>query len=144
MQQLIYIFAITATLALTYFYQSRQFKLEKRVFGYYPWSYRIFIVPIYEEILFRGIILYGLIYHFSIPVAITASSLLFGLWHLKNYKIQPKSATAGQILYSGAVLGPLFAVLTLASGSLYPAILLHALNNLLAPVGWQLINKLSK
>lgn len=125
--------ATVLTIFLTYRFQLRAYEAGGKVFPYYPFSYAIFLVPITEEILFRGIILSFLWQVSSQVEAIIISSLLFGVWHVKNYKYQPKAVTTQQIIYTGLILGPIFAVLTIATGNLLLAVLIHALNNYMAP-----------
>jgi membrane protease YdiL (CAAX protease family) len=73
--------------------------------------------------------------HYVLPVYVIGfSSFLFALWHFKNYLLQPGRVTAEQVLYVGFIIGPLLAFVTLWYGNILPAILLHALNNLLAPM----------
>jgi len=68
------------------------------MFGY-PLSISILFVPIYEEIIFRGLILFGLMKYYSWKKAIVISSLLFGLWHLKNIFFISQSELIYQMLY---------------------------------------------
>jgi len=137
----LYIVAILVTLGLTYFYQQQQYIKNSVVFQHYPWSLRIFFVPIYEEIIFRGLILYFITHYSTAHFAVIISSLLFGLWHLKNYRLQPKWASAYQIFYAGFIIGPILAMITIITGTLYMAILIHSLNNLLSPVFTSILNR---
>jgi membrane protease YdiL (CAAX protease family) len=71
-----------------------------------------------EEIFFRGMLLYGLRGRLS-PVRLAlVNGLVFGLFHVALFRILP----AG---YLGVVL----AAVTLITGSIFPAMLWHALNN---------------
>lgn len=80
-----------------------------------------FIVPIYEELFFRGFIHNGLRNSFGMWGAIIGSSLLFGLFH-----IIPAQVITAFLL--GLVLGWLYE----KSGSLWAVILCHVVNNGLA------------
>jgi ABC-type Na+ efflux pump permease subunit/membrane protease YdiL (CAAX protease family) len=73
-----------------------------------------------EEVAFRGVLLQTLRRHVSPTAAVLVVGLVFGLFHFSLFRILPT-----------AYLGVLLAAVTLASGSLYPAIAWHALNNLL-------------
>ena len=73
-----------------------------------------------EEGFFRGILLWGLRDR-SILRRILLSAAVFGLYHLSFFRLLPT-----------AYLGILLAAVTLLSGSIYPAVLWHALNNGLA------------
>lgn len=80
------------------------------------------LIPILEEIFWRGTVAYGL----SSAGAITASvisSVMFGLLH---------SGISG-IIY-GVFAGLLFSILFLSTGSLIPGIVIHMINNVTAIV----------
>lgn len=91
---------------------------------------------LFEEVLFRGVLLGVLLQHGSVPFAVGWSSLAFGLWHvapavvaLRENDVEPRSR-AGHRAVLGAVLvttvaGVGFAALTLASGSLLASFLAH-------------------
>ena len=71
-----------------------------------------------EEALFRGLILRGLLRRFPPALSILIVSLLFGLFHFSTDRLLPT-----------ATLGALLAVLAWRSGSLWPSMLVHVLNN---------------
>lgn len=102
------------------------------MFGY-PLSISILFVPIYEELIFRGLILIGLMKFYSWKKAIVISSLLFGLWHLKNIFFISQSELIYQMAYTTFIFGPIVAYITLKSKNIWLAVILHYLNNLLAP-----------
>ena len=81
----------------------------------------VVIAPLAEEIIFRGIILKGLLAHYTQNRAIVWSALLFGLIHLNPWQFP-----------TAFVVGLVFAYWVIQTGSLWPAILGHALNNLIA------------
>ncbi len=77
------------------------------------------IAPFFEEILFRGILLRGMLQNNMNPAgAIILSSLLFGMAHMNPW----------QFLGAG-MLGAVFAYVYYRTRSLWLCILLHALNN---------------
>lgn len=79
----------------------------------------IALVPAFaEEFLFRGYILRAFEKSWGIITAIILSSLIFGLFHLQLTNLLPL-----------ATLGGMMAVLTWISGSVWPAVLAHFLNN---------------
>lgn len=81
--------------------------------------FHIGIVPaICEEILYRGYVLRMLERSWGIWAAILVSGLIFGLYHLRVTQLLPLAA-----------LGVAFAYVTWKSGSLYPAIAGHFVNN---------------
>lgn len=97
--------------------------------GYWP---SIFFVPIYEEIVFRGVLLALLLQTYSVKQAVIISSILFGLWHLKNIGYVGIEPIISQILYTMVCIGPLFAYITVRTQSILPAIIVHYIHNLLA------------
>ncbi|TVR12235.1 MAG: CPBP family intramembrane metalloprotease [Planctomycetota bacterium] len=81
--------------------------------------FTVAIVPgICEEVLCRGTLLSGLRKGIGIAGAIVVSALIFGLMHLSPYRF-----------LSQAILGIVLAILVLRCGSLWPAIIIHALHN---------------
>ena len=81
----------------------------------------VLVAPFTEEVVFRGIILRGLLAHGSQNRAIVWSAILFGLIHLNPWQF-PTAFIAGLV----------FAYWVIQTGSLWPAILGHALNNFLS------------
>ncbi len=76
---------------------------------------------IVEELTFRGALLYGLRRRLHpVPLALVVG-LVFGLFHTTLFRIAPT-----------AFLGVVLAAVTLLTGSIFPAMVWHALNNLLA------------
>lgn len=120
-------------------YLSHQLQLKNHqetglVFGKYPYNKLIFFAPVYEEVIFRAIILSLLVYTVTPVTAIIISSLCFGLWHIKNITWQSKWETLYQIVYAGLIIGPVLAYVTISTGDIYLAIWLHTINNYLAPL----------
>ena len=81
----------------------------------------VICAPIFEEFIFRGIILESTRHRFGVIAAWLISSLCFGLAHGL-----PAQMTAAGVI--GLVLGYVY----IRSGSLFSGIVLHALNNALA------------
>jgi sodium transport system permease protein len=82
-----------------------------------------------EEIAFRGLLLHGLRKRLG-PVALClVVGAIFGLFHVSLFRIIPT-----------AYLGSILALVTILTGSIFPAMLWHALNNAVAlvpmAVGW--------
>ncbi|MCK5799010.1 MAG: CPBP family intramembrane metalloprotease [Deltaproteobacteria bacterium] len=71
-----------------------------------------------EELLFRGFILRTSRERLSPALVVLLNGVLFGLFHLSIYRFVPT-----------AVLGVVLALIALRSGSIYPSMLFHALNN---------------
>lgn len=85
----------------------------------------VVIAPLTEEIIHRGIILKGLLAHYTQNWAIVWSAILFGLVHLDPWQFP--------VIF---ILGLVFAYWVIQTGSLWPAILGHALNNLIFVTFW--------
>ena len=81
----------------------------------------VLIGPFVEEVFFRGFIFAGLLRRFGLPVALLASSMVFGIAHLDM-------ATMGPAFFSGVA----FALVYWRSGSLGPVILAHTAQNAIA------------
>ena len=71
-----------------------------------------------EELTFRGVLLYGLHRRLNPAAVALAVGLTFGLFHVSLFRLAPT-----------AFLGVLFAAATMITGSIFPAMLWHALNN---------------
>jgi len=74
-----------------------------------------------EEIVFRGVLLQGLLRNAPTHVAILASSFVFGVFHL--------SFESAIRLLPTMFLGALLALVVARTGSILPAMLMHFLNN---------------
>jgi len=85
-----------------------------------------FFPPVFEEILFRGIILPGFLSHYSSRKAILLSALLFAIAHLNLYQFT-------SALLAGLLLGWLY----YRTKSLWPCIFGHAFYN---SINWFTIN----
>jgi|GEM_PF-2783732 len=82
-------------------------------------------VAINEEVIFRGFILKGLLRQFGPVTAVLLSSSAFGLLHLLNLFEGGEPIFIGAQIISAMGVGSVLAVVTLRSGSLWPAIVIH-------------------
>ena len=128
---LVQIFLILFLFLFTLITQRRQYKETGFTWGKYPWRISTFFSSIYEEIIFRGILLFGLLYILPVVWSVTISSILFGLWHFKNHKWQSKKETIYQVLYTGIIFGPIVCVITLWTGAIWMAVIAHYAHNIL-------------
>lgn len=124
------IFIVVSLFTIYTFIAYTTYQNTGTMFGY-PLGVSILFVPIYEEIIFRGFILFGLMKYYSWKKAIIISSLLFGLWHLKNIFFISQSELIYQMIYTAFIFGPIVAYITLKSKNIWLAVILHYLNNLL-------------
>jgi len=90
---------------------------------FYDLSFFIVIGPILEEVLFRGIILEGLLSRYKPARAILYSSLLFGLMHIDIFRI-----------FHTFLAGLIFSYLYYKTRSLIPCIFAHSLCSILITV----------
>jgi uncharacterized protein len=94
------------------------------------------VAPVAEEFFFRGFFYRALRSRYSMLVAAAIDGLLFGVIHFDF-----SSADALLILPPLAALGFMFCLVYERTGSLYPVIGLHAINNALAfgiqAEGWE-------
>lgn len=86
--------------------------------GFWTMLSLILFAPVFEELLCRGVVLGSLRERYGVTVAWLVSSLFFGVLHVQP--VQVVSATA-----VGLILGYVY----LATDSLWPSMILHALNN---------------
>jgi membrane protease YdiL (CAAX protease family) len=94
-------------------------------------SWLMSTISIFEEIFWRGVVLALFLRFYDQPKAILFSALGFGLMHILTLlEGRPLVWTAGQVVWA-AILGLFYGYITLKTGSLLPAILVHYLGNLL-------------
>lgn len=83
------------------------------------------LVPIFEELIVRGIILHFLQQRFPFWIAVLGSSFLFGIGHIYSTGV----------MFSMFIMGLFMAILCKKTKSIIPAMLLHIINNMLAFLG---------
>jgi membrane protease YdiL (CAAX protease family) len=105
-----------------------------------PLKSTLVFAPIYEEIIFRGLILGALVKTVSWRKAIIYSSLLFGIWHFKNIYSSGIEATLWQAAYTSLFLGPIFGYITYKTKTIWPTVILHYLNNIWSPISFILLD----
>nr|WP_238941559.1 CPBP family intramembrane glutamic endopeptidase [Jannaschia sp. Os4] len=87
----------------------------------------VVLVGIFEEVLFRGVVLHGLERRIGPVAALLASSALFGAMHYVNWvNGQSLCATHAQVVHAG-LSGLLYGALALRTRSVWPGAALHAL-----------------
>ena len=93
--------------------------LFRQVFVDMGWPGVVLGAPLTEEPIFRGLILGGFALRYGARRGILYSALLFGLIHLNPWQLP-----------TGILMGLFLGWLTLHTGSLWPAVVSHFLNNL--------------
>jgi membrane protease YdiL (CAAX protease family) len=76
------------------------------------------IAPIIEEMIFRGIIMHGLMRNYSATTAVTVSALMFALFHLNPWQFP-----------ATFILGILLGIIMFRTRNIILCILGHAINN---------------
>lgn len=76
-----------------------------------------------EEMLFRGVILHSLKAKYRAPSAIVITAALFGLYHMSLVKFIPTG-----------LIGLLCCIVVWKTGSVYPAMLMHFINNAISVI----------
>jgi membrane protease YdiL (CAAX protease family) len=103
------------------------------------WLEPLVIIPfgtvVFEELLFRGVLLGAAMRLWRTPVAVAVTSVAFGLWHLPD-TINTTSGSASHVFWAvvGTIAvtiagGVLFAWLRLRSKSLVASVLAHVATN---------------
>ncbi len=126
------IIIIILLITIAFITQLLEYIKSGKMYGRYPWGFSIFLSSIYEEIIFRGFVLFSLLTFLSTTYSVIISSVLFGAWHFKNYKWQTIGETVHQTLYSGIFFGPIAAIITLSTGTIWLAVIFHYIHNLFA------------
>lgn len=78
----------------------------------------VIIAPVIEELIFRGVIMHGLMRNYSKFTAVFVSALLFALFHLNPWQFP-----------ATFILGLILGILMLRTRSIYLCIIGHAINN---------------
>lgn len=91
------------------------------------------VAPFVEELVFRGVLLSGLVSRMPVGWAIVLSALIFGCVHLPDFGF------AWYPVPALVLLGIASAWLRIRTRSLWPSITLHATNNLVASLAWFLV-----
>ena len=87
----------------------------------------VILVGIFEETLFRGVVLHGFERRLGAVAALLISSVLFGAMHYVNWiGGQSLGATHQQVIHA-ALSGFLYGAIALRTRSIWPGVLLHAL-----------------
>jgi len=84
----------------------------------------VIAAPLVEEILFRGVILPALVPRLGRVLAVLAQAIVFGAVH-----VDPSGSAGPGLVVVLSAVGAVFAVATLLTGRLWPAIVGHALFN---------------
>ena len=94
----------------------------------------IIFAPIYEEVIFRGLVLMFLFKYINRTKSIILSSVLFGLWHLKNYSHLDSFTLLYQVGYAIIFIGPILAYVATKTKTIWVGVILHYTNNIIAPL----------
>ena len=117
---------------------------DGRPFATSLWSIAVLslLIGLFEELLFRGVLLHGLRSRMTAGWAIIGSGIIFGLFHAVNAVVGQNLALTAIQMAGATGLGLFFAAVTVQARSLWPAVALHALWDafaLSAPVAFALL-----
>jgi len=90
-----------------------------------------FSIPsIFEEMIWRGAVLAAFLRVYRQPKAILFTAIAFGLFHVLEFlNGRPLIYVVGAVIWAG-ILGLFYGYITLKTGSLLPAMIMHYLGNL--------------
>jgi membrane protease YdiL (CAAX protease family) len=92
-------------------------------------SWYVSLPSVLEEVAFRGVVLAMFLRFYSQPKAIVFSAIGFGIIHLGNIVSGGEPIwVIGQVVWA-AIMGVFYGYVTLKTGSLLPAMLVHYLSN---------------
>lgn len=123
--QIVFVSFLFLMMTLGYFLQVKQ---TGKMDGFAP-SVSLLFVPIYEELIFRGVLLKFFEKSYGTINAVVFVSLLFGLWHVKNVFWLEGDALFSQIAYTTLFFSPITCWITIQTRSLWFAVMIHYLNN---------------
>jgi len=107
-------------------------KIFESDYGIYGAILKVAIIaPVVEELVFRGVIMHGLMRNYSKFTAVFVSALMFALFHLNPWQFP-----------ATFILGLLLGILMVRTRNIYLCILGHAINNGLVLVSIQFSNQL--
>jgi membrane protease YdiL (CAAX protease family) len=111
-------------------------KIFESDYGIYGAILKVVIMaPVIEELIFRGVIMHGLMRNYTKFTAVFVSALMFALFHLNPWQFP-----------ATFILGLLLGILMIRTRNIYLCILGHAINNglvLISIVYWEEIRKTS-
>jgi membrane protease YdiL (CAAX protease family) len=109
-------------------------KIFESDYGIYGAILKVVIVaPIIEELIFRGVIMHGLMRNYSKFTAVFVSALLFALFHLNPWQFP-----------ATFVLGILLGIIMVRTRNIFLCILGHAINNGLVLISIVFANEIQK
>ena len=109
-------------------------KVFESDFGIYGAALKVVIMaPVVEELIFRGVIMHGLMRNYSKFTAVFVSALMFALFHLNPWQFP-----------ATFILGIILGILMVRTRNIYLCILGHAINNGLVLFGMQYWTELQK
>ena len=109
-------------------------KIFENDYGIYGAILKVAIIaPIVEELIFRGVIMHGLMRNYSKFTAVFTSALLFALFHLNPWQFP-----------ATFILGLILGILMVRTRNIFLCILGHAINNGLVLISMQYWDEISQ
>lgn len=109
-------------------------KIFENDYGIYGAILKVVIIaPIVEELIFRGVIMHGLMRNYSKLTAVTVSALMFALFHLNPWQFP-----------ATFVLGIILGIVMVRTRNIFLCIVGHAINNGLVLVSIEYWDEIQK
>jgi len=121
-------------IVLLYAFTAFLFYRERELHGIlfpYPVLVSVLLAPLYEEIILRGWIFPALLKRLSIAEAVILTSALSALVFLTNIWTMETTQLVERFLLMGCVIAPILCLVTLKTRSVWPAVILRFIVNLL-------------
>ena len=137
------VITITLLFIIQTIVQYRIYKTKGTLSHGYPVNTFLMFAPLYEEIIFRGVLFFELISVFGLVGSAIINAILFGVWHIRSvFFMSPKKVTT-QVLYTMFIIAPICLYTTYITGNIWLAVIIHYINNILAPVceEWHIFKK---
>jgi membrane protease YdiL (CAAX protease family) len=131
---LVLLLSIVVLFLLQVFVQYKVFKKKNTFSHNYPVNTFLLFAPIYEEIIFRGFLFFGLVSIFGVLGSALINLFLFSIWHIRSMFYMSFKKVIKQMTWTGLVIGPICLIFTYYTGNIWLAVIFHYLNNILAPL----------
>jgi len=109
-------------------------KVFENDYGFYGALFKVAVVaPVFEELIFRGIIMHGFMRNYPKVIAIFMSALLFALFHLNPWQFP-----------ATFILGLLLGWVMVITRNIFACIIGHSINNLMVLLEIEYADKISE
>lgn len=116
---------------LTANYVSKNIKKLNKKIQSYQYFLEFCFAPIYEEIIFRGLLFAGLLTIFGLIESVLISSIAFGLWHYKNIYFGMEKMVYKQMIFT-TIIGCIWGLIVYYIGTIWLIVIWHYIHNLVS------------